>query len=306
MPVVDSAQFLKLKPGAGQLPPLVLLIGEEETLLQDCLKAFESAFFARYGREFPEFNQETLNGTQDGVEKIIEACSTLPFGSEKKFVTVHRIEKLPEASKKMLAEFLSSPSPSTTAVFLWNDRISAAALNHELLSAVQNGGTVVKCWKPFEDRRPDWIQQEVSRHGKKISFQAAELLSEEGGESLSELKSEIEKLILFIGKKPTIDVNEVRQTMSFKRGESVWDLTEALEKGRTQEAGSILRECLAQGEDPFMLLNMVARSIRQNRKAIGGEKSAAAAHRLRALDRLLKSGHSTESAAFERLIQGLQ
>ncbi len=306
MPTLDSAQFLKSKPSSSGPSPLLLLIGEEETLLKDCLDAYEAAFFARYGREFPEFNHETLNGSQDGVEKIMEACSTLPFGSDKKLIVVHRVEKLPESSRKELAEFLSQPAPSACAAFLWNERINASALNHPLASAIQSGGTVVKCWKPFEDRRPDWIQQEVLKHGKKISFQAAALLSEEGGESLAELKSEIEKLVLYIGKKEMIDVNEVRQTMSFRRGESVWDLTDALEKGRVKEAGKMLKNCLAQGEDAFMLLNMLARSVRQNRSQWGEEKTAEAIHRLKNLDRLFKSGHSTESAAFERLIQGLQ
>lgn len=303
MPSVDSSQFLREIKNSKNPPSLLLAMGEEETLLQDCLKNYENTFFARYGKEFPEFNHEVLNGTRDSADKIIEACSTLPFGSEKKLVIVHRLEKIPEASRKEIAEYLQNVSPSTCAVFLWNDRPGQTLLANSLVAAVGKSGTVVKCWKPFEDRRPDWIRQELAREGRKISAQAAELLSEEGGESLAELKSEIEKLILYAGSRTDIQTEDVRRTMSFKRGESVWDLTDAIEKGDKKEAGKILKNCLQQGEEPLLLLNLIARSLRKNREMMGEKKTAQAFHQMKKLDRLFKSGHGTESAAFERLIQ---
>ncbi len=305
MPTVDSAQFLKSIKSPQAIPSLLLLIGEEATLLEDCFKSFENAFFSRYGQEFLEFNYESLNGTTNGADAIIESCSTLPFGAQKKLVVVHHVEKLPDAFKKSIAEYLQNPNPSTSVVFFWNDRPNATNLNHALTEAVTQVGSVVKCWKPYKDRRPEWIQQELSKYSKKISIQGAMLLSEEGGESLAELKSEIEKLVLYVGKKSSIEVHEVRQTMSFKRGESIWDLTDALEKGQMKEAGTVLKNCLAQGEEPLLLLNLIARSVRKNREILGEKKSASATHQMKKLDHLLKSGHGAESAAFERLIQSL-
>lgn len=306
--------------------PIFLFIGEEESLITQLLADFKFAFSQRYGSGSPEFNLEKLQGDKDSVQKIIESCCTLPFASEKKLVIVSESEKLSSDSQEKLKTYCQNPNPSTSLLLLWNGKPNQSTLSKELPVQIAQkgvggvGGMVVKCWGLYEAQRVQWIQKEVDRFGKRISLEAANFLSREGGQSLKELGSEIEKTILLIGEEKTIDLAHVQESISFRRHQSVWNFTENLEKGHVKEAGKILERCLEEGEEPIKLLNLFARSLRRmsegtdlspNQKltlqpdhrsaGVSGSKEKLF-NELKRSDLLLKSGDGTESAIFERLL----
>ena len=175
-------------------------------------------------------------------------------------------------------------------------------MNGTIGSAASGQGMAVKFWTLFEDRRGPWIQERALREGKDITREAAELLSREAGETLRELQSEIEKCALYVGLKKRIEVQDVRETMSFRRRQLAWDFVNHLERGNVKEAGRAMELSLQQGEEPVRMLNLLAGAFR--RAAAG--KSAKARRRLfsrlKESDLLLKTGHGPESAAFERLL----
>src|SRR5258708_833977 len=92
MPIIDSSQFSREIKTLKAHPPILALVGDDETLLQDLLKNYTTSFLSAYGNDFPDFNHEHIHGDKDDVERILEACSTLPFGSEKKLVVFHRLK----------------------------------------------------------------------------------------------------------------------------------------------------------------------------------------------------------------------
>lgn len=317
MPTIDSRQFLREIKTAKNFHSIYLFIGEEETLISESLKDLKTVFFSRYGNEMPDFNFENIYGEQTDSAKIIESCTTLPFGADKKLVVLHHFEKLSESSKSDLKEYCASPNASTCLVILWNVKPNQQTLNHEISTEISKAGMIVKCWKPFESDRPQWIREEVFKRGKKISSEACSLLSEEGGESLSELKSEIEKLDLYTGGKNEIQANDVKESMSFRRDRSLWDFVDSLESDDIHTAGQILEFCLEQGEEPVRILSILSRSFkkmsgvesfspyRQKEKPIkkmDRDKLFLLLKELKKSDLLLKTGHDVESAVFEKLL----
>lgn len=320
MAIVDSHRFLKEVKNLENFLSVFLFVGDEEWLIAQLLFDFKSAFTKRYGNKLPEFNLEKFRGGQDDVEKIIESCWTLPFDSEKKLVIVTHLEKLSSDSQTKLKEYCQTPNPSTSLLLLWNTKPNLTTLSKELPTQIAQKGLVIKCWKLYEGQRAEWIREEVNRLGKRISSAAVDFLSGEGGESLGELKFEIEKILLLIGEKETIELTHVQESISFRRHQSLWDFTENLEKGNIEKAGKTLERCLEQGDEPIKLLNLLARSFRkisggvepspgyffqrqQNNplKRIDGlEKKLF--NKLKRSDLLLKSGDGAESAIFEELL----
>lgn len=316
MPIFDSRQFLKGIKTEKNFNPFYLIVGEEETLVSECFKNLKTAFFARYKNDFPDFNFENFHGDQADPEKIMESCRTFPMGTEKKLVVLHDLEKFSENSKKILKEYCVSPNSSTCLVLLWNFKPNQA-LNHELTLEILKTGSVVKCWKPFENDRPQWIREEAAKLGKKISPEACHLLSEESGDSLSELKSEIEKLDLYTAGKKEIEADDVSEAMSFRRNRSLWDCLDALESGNARKSGQILEFCLEQGEEPVKILALLLKSFKKMAgiepsypsfkkakitKKIGRDKLLALLKELKKSDLMLKSGHHIESAQLEKIM----
>ena len=136
------------------------------------------------------------------------------------------------------------------------------------------------------------------------------LLSELGGESLAELSTEIEKLLLYVGERKDISAPDVKETLSFRRAVSTWKFSECLEKGDFKEAAKILQVCLQQGEDHFRLLHLLAQSVRQKMSCEdSGQPRSDPSRLLRALknaDLSLKSGEKVESACLEQFLVSFQ
>lgn len=321
MAVVDSKVFLREAKKPSSFPAVVLLMGEEETLMREALASYQSSFVGRFGDANPDFNRDTLHGDRDDAPRILDSCGTLPFGSEKKFVVVHRVEKLSESSKAALAEYCRSPNPSTCLVLVWMIRPNATALSSNLAEAAASKGVLAKFWSLYEEQRPDWVREEAGRMGKRIAREACALLAQEGGDTLGELRSEIEKLVLFVGDRPEIGLDDVKETMSFRRNSSVWDFTEKFEGGEVREAGRILERCLDQDEEPVKLLNLLARSCRTmadpaapasgwgpgGRRTVrkmpaGDPRIAKLFAELKRSDLMMKSGHGPEAAPFEKIL----
>ena len=309
MPAFDSSQFLKNINNLKDFPNILMLVGDEDMLLSDCLKAFQAAFLKRFGSEMLDFNLEVLYGDKDQTSRILDACSTLPLGSGRRLVIVHEAQKISPNGLEQLETYLTSPNITTSAVFLWNGKPTQQLLGRRMFTLAGKSGTLVRCWKlTFDDRRSEWVRSEILGLGKEIAKEAADLLSREGGESLRELRGEIEKLVLYAGAKKKIEVQDVRETMSFRRDQLVWNFLDHLEVGRIKEAGRTMEHCLEQGEAPVFVLSLMARSARKMASQGSAAKKSRAVqlrlfNELKETDLALKSGHDLESGVFERLLE---
>lgn len=306
MSSIDSSLFPKTLAGLKSLPPVLFLAGEEDALLSDCLKAFRKAFGALHGEAMTEFNQDILYGDKDDSGRVLDACQTLPVGMDRRIVILHEAQEMSSVAEEELKNYLKAPNPTTSLVMLWKDNPSSALKKPVALAAAECG-LLVKCWRLSDDfKRAEWVRARFSERGRRIEPQAAQLLAREGGESLLELKGEIEKLLLFAADAGTVRLEDVRQTLSFRPDQIVWDFANHLEAGQAAKAGRAMERCLDQGEEPFFLLNLMARSARKVAQGGSLNKSVQLDFfaRIKESDLALKSGHGVESGVLERMVAG--
>ncbi|OGR56894.1 MAG: DNA polymerase III subunit delta [Elusimicrobia bacterium RIFCSPLOWO2_02_FULL_39_32] len=302
MPSIDSSQFFKTLKNLPDLPSILLFIGEEETLIEECMKATEKKFFSSNGNESLEFNFEKLDGGKDDGQKMFDSCSTLPLHSKKKLVLVSHFEKSSQSTKNAVKEYSKSPNPNTCLTLLHQSKLNSQILNCEWIEGISVNGMVVTCWKLFKNKRQEWIKQETEKLGMQISLEASQLLSEKGGESLLELKSEIEKAALYSFDKNKIEVEDIKKTLSFKKNEMIWELKNLLEKGELKKAGWLLEQCLDQKEEPIRILHQIAQGARAHLKKTNLRKSLRFLRKIKQTDLKLKTGEEIESGIFEQLL----
>ena len=71
--------------------------------------------------------------------------------------------------------------------------------------------------------------QKIARQGQKtISIQLANMLLEQVGNDFSALKNELEKLIIFIGDRKTIEEKDIQQLTKTEKEVTAWSIAEAL------------------------------------------------------------------------------
>ncbi len=306
MSSIDSSQFARSAAEFKSLPSILFLISEEESIASDCLKLFRQTFTKLHGDAMIDFNQDIFYGEKEDISRILDACATLPVGMTRRLVILHQADKMPSEAEEALENYMSSPNPSTALAVVWNGKPTPQALSKGLPALAEKNGMVVKCWKMgFEEKRADWAKAQAQLYKKELTREAAILLARDAGESLRDLKNEVEKVVLFVGDKKTIEGSDIRQTMSFRADQIIWDFVNGLEAGQSKKAGLAMERMLEQGDEPVMLLNMMARSARRMVQNKGGKSRVLQLELFRELrdtDLALKSGHGLEAGLFERLI----
>lgn len=105
--------------------------------------------------------------------------------------------------------------------------------------------------------------REVVKDGKKsIDPDAVTAIVERTGTSMRALQSELEKILLYVGTRPTVTTTDVMAVLSSSREANVFDLTNALSSRDAGQALAALRSLSAQREPIPRILGTIANEIR--------------------------------------------
>jgi DNA polymerase-3 subunit delta len=109
----------------------------------------------------------------------------------------------------------------------------------------------------------EFISQRLRQAGKTIENQAREMILLRAGDELRGLQGEMEKLLLYVGDRPSIRAQDV-DLIFVDRGEGwVFDLTRSIGDRNALAALAHLARLLAQGEHPLKLLGTIAAEVRK-------------------------------------------
>ena len=120
----------------------------------------------------------------------------------------------------------------------------------------------------------EFINQRLRQAGKTIEPQAREMILLRAGDELRGLQQELEKLLLYVGDRPTIRTQDVDVIFADQGEGWVFDLTRSIAERNAMAALAHLARLLAQGEHPLKLLGTIAAEVRRllaARQLIDGE-----------------------------------
>ena len=119
--------------------------------------------------------------------------------------------------------------------------------------------------------RQDPLFQSVSKklegEGKKITPRAFNLLRERTDNDLHIIFESLKKVVAFVGEKPQIDEDDVRNLVSSSSFENIFALTDAIGKRALGRAVENLHSILQSGEPPIKVNALIARQIRLSLQA---------------------------------------
>ncbi len=122
----------------------------------------------------------------------------------------------------------------------------------------------------------EFLDRHLREAGKKIEPKARSLLMSRAGDELWGIHQEVEKLLLYVGDKPSIKAQDVEEVFSDQAEAWVFDLTASIAKRDTLEALGYLTRLLSQGEPSLKILGTIASDVRRlltARQLIEGEHS---------------------------------
>jgi len=248
----------------GHIEPVYLLSGTEHYFFDETINRLKSSLSQSEEIDIIMFDLDEVP-----VQHVLEEADTIPFFTEKKLIVVKNSSFLKATEKgkekiehdlKALETWLSHPSDTSVCLFIapyekLDERKRITKIMKEKaihLEAKQLEGNDLKVW----------IQSAVQTENKSISGLAIQNLIETIGNDLVQLKSEIQKMVIYLGKDNEITPQIIDLLLSRTLEQDAFQLLNAYLRGDTATALTVYHDLLRQKEEPIMLTALLASQIR--------------------------------------------
>ncbi|MFH1563442.1 MAG: DNA polymerase III subunit delta [Nitrospirota bacterium] len=240
-----------------KLAPIYLFLGEEEYQKEEIIYRIKKLIFPT--SQSLEFNYDVFYGDETDASTIIAVANSFPMMHERRMVVIKRGDSMSAPNKKLLASYAEDPANFTCLIFLAN-KLEAGNL---LYKAVMKKGTVVMFYPLFDNQAVTWVQAKCEQRAKKkISTSAATLFVQRVGVNLQLLTTELEKLFLLTGNKPTIEEEDIIHASGDFHEENIFSLIDAIGYRKKTAALTIFKKLMDRGEEPLHILYMITRHFR--------------------------------------------
>ena len=248
----------------GTTATLYLWHGEEEYVKDRALAALREALVEP---GMGDLNYQALDGEEAGVAQIIEACDTLPFMAERRLVVVRDPylltgRKGTQSEQEAMTAYLAELPPSVCLV-LYMRAGHKPDKRKAVYKAAAKHGSVVEFALLKEEERARWVKRELSTHKVRIDTRTLHGFLARVGEGMQHVSSELDKLMQYAGEGGTITGEMVGLVTVPTTEERIFDMMDAVGRRELNKAMVSLDHLLAAGDDPLMIVTMMARQFRQ-------------------------------------------
>ena len=224
----------------GEIPPVALLYGEEDFLLEEALDALVAAALEGGDRTL---SLDVVSGAETDARDIVARASSFPMTGARRVVVVREADRLGAPDLEILSAYCEAPSPASCLVLVG----VKPDMRRNPFAALRKKGQATEYARVYEDRLPAWISAHARSRALTIAPEAAGLLAATAGSSLRELAGEIEKIALYIGARKEIGPADVAAVVGVSKEHTPFALQEAVGKRDATRALTILEELLNAG-----------------------------------------------------------
>ncbi len=239
----------------GDFKPVYFFSGEETGLIEEGVRLLLDKLVTP---EMRDFNFDALYGSDVSANKVLDIASSYPMLAAFRTILVRDVHKMPAGDLLALAEYAKKPCPTTHLILTQREKGS----KKKGLEALSKIAGFVDCRPLYDNQIVPWIQGYVDSIGMGISPEAAQWLATEVGNSIQALRSEIEKIQVYLGSERQITLDHVREVAGFRREFSIFSLQEAL-GGKNLVAALRIVEALAENSSTGAIVSSLARYFGQ-------------------------------------------
>ena len=240
--------------------PAYLVKGSDPSLVAQAAHALVGQLVA--GGD-PSMMVEEFGGPgidQFDIGTVIDACTTPPFLVERRVVVVREAGQIVAADAKRLVAYLSDPLATTALVLV----AGGGALSQTLAKAVGATGQVVDTSVGTGKARSQWLADHLKGGPVRLDGAAQARLGEHLGSDMGRLAGLLDTLAAAYGQGATVTAADLEPFLGEAGALAPWDLTDAIDSGRTASALEVLHRMLSAGEShPLVILALLHKHYRQ-------------------------------------------
>jgi DNA polymerase-3 subunit delta len=227
-------------------PVVHLLKSDDPTLLADALHALVAELSGGDPNAV-----EDLGAEDSGVDTAVEAAQTPPFLAERRVVVLREVGRFRTEEVAPLVKYLEDPMPTTVLVLTGG----GGQIPTSLLNAVKKAGHVQDVGAGTGKARKQWLEAEALKGPVDLDRDARSLLGEHLGEDVGRLGTLLDALAAAYGEGANITSELLGPFLGAAGSVAPWDLTDAIDRGDTEDALVQLHRMMEAGErHPLVVL----------------------------------------------------
>lgn len=220
-----------------------VLVGDDESILRAAVATLVQSLVGDGDRALMV---DEFDGEEYSLGVVVDAAQTAPFLTDTRVVVARGVGRFTTDELVPLIAFLADPVPTTELVIEWGSQRRPKALDGALTGA---GAQIVSTSPPNRPRdRAAWVASESKEAGVKLAGGAAERIATHLGENVSSLDGILRTLAATYGEGASVGPEHVEPFLGEAGGVPSWDLTDAIDSGRTDRAIELLGRMLGGGD----------------------------------------------------------
>ncbi len=217
-----------------------LLTGDDEALLRSAVTDLVHELVGDGDRSLAV---DEFDGDEYELGAVVDAARTPPFLTESRVVVARDVGRFTADQVDPLVATVSDLLPTTDLVLAASGRLPKALT--DAVKAV--GGTTTSTGAPNRARdRQSWIAERAAADGVRLAPAAAAAIAERVGEDVGRVDGIIDTLAATFGDRQ-LTVGDVEPFLGEGGGVPPWELTDAIDAGRTAEALELLARMTGPG-----------------------------------------------------------
>lgn len=264
---------------SGTYPPVLLLFGEEELLVDEAARRIYAAASAD---DVSGMNCDALDGEGTAIDSILTIARSYPMMGDRRVVWVRRFDKATGAKDKkgndVMAAYLASPSPSTflllTASLSSLDGVQASvqksagagsAAQRKIAAQKPPIGALLKHaqWHEFPRMRESqvraWVRTRAKSTGMNIDDPTIDFLLLRCGTQLRDLALELDKLKTYSGNRIDVTLDDVHAVVGAGKTYNIFELQRAIGRADVANAYTILTRMMEAERQEMLIIAMLTR-----------------------------------------------
>ena len=201
--------------------PFYWLEGEEEYFID---KVMDYAEHSILSESESGFNMTIFYGKDAAWPDILNACRRYPMFSERQVVLLKEAQQMRDIEK--LESYIENPLASTVLVVSYKEKKVDGRTKFAKL--LKERGVLLSTKKIYDNQLPQWIEEIVKEHGYEISRKALMLLVDHIGNDLNRIENEIEKILVNLGKRKTINEDDIEEFIGISKEFNVFEFQNAI------------------------------------------------------------------------------
>jgi DNA polymerase-3 subunit delta len=253
---------------------VLLVDGDDPILIAEAVSQLVDELVGSNNRELLV---EDYRGDEVDLAAVAESCATAPFLADRRVVIVRDAGRFSTENVAPLLTYLQDPLPSTVLVLAGG----GGAIAPRLAAAAKAGGKVVST-KVAPREAHDWVRARMRAASIRLDGEAEALIEAHLGQDINRIGAVLEVLTAAYAGGARVGAADVEPYLGQAGSVAPWDLTDAVDSGRTEDALGSLHRLLGGGErHPLVVLAILHRHVqtllRVDDPAIRSEAQAAEA-----------------------------